>query len=57
MDGMNEIMVSIIRDEWETLVELRARAGILYRMTNGRQYIDCETIANIFGFEYDKEAE
>lgn len=54
---MNENMVTVTRDEWETLVELRARVGILYRMTNGRQYIDCEKVADIFGFEYDKEAE
>ena len=52
---MNENMVTVTRDEWEALVELRARVSILSRIYGTKKYIDKEELAYIFGFE--KEAE
>ena len=53
---MNENMITVTRDEWEALVELRARVNIIYRMFKEKKYIDREDLSDVFGFDEEVDA-
>lgn len=54
---MNENMVNMVmvtREEWEALVELRARVNVLSRMSREKEYIDREDLSYVFGFDCEE---
>lgn len=46
-------MVKVDLQEWEALVELRARIGIIDRMYRENGYVTTADLKSVFGFDWD----